>query len=153
MHTLQIYIGWIALSGSSLYIILYIIADVCCSVVKRCQKITIPLLSWDLQQEYLSCLLSSSYLFLAQSQFSSSEAGQAVGAVCGQRSSFSTILALPGKHGKNGAPGVPGPKGEAGVNGNRWRVGTSQPTGTSWCTRVRWQKWVRWQYWSTWYST
>ena len=53
--------------------------------------------------------------------------GEAAGAVCGQRSPFSTIQALPGKPGKNGAPGVPGPKGEAGVNGSD---GSPGPLGT-----------------------
>ena len=55
--------------------------------------------------------------------------GEAAGAVCGQRSSYPTILALPGKPGKNGAPGVPGPKGEPGVNGTDGEQGPVGPQG------------------------
>ena len=55
--------------------------------------------------------------------------GEAAGAVCGQRSPFSTIQALPGKPGKNGAPGVPGPKGEAGVDGTEGKQGPLGPQG------------------------
>ena len=52
--------------------------------------------------------------------------GEAAGAVCGQRSTYPTIQALPGKPGKNGAPGAPGPKGELGVDG---AVGPQGPVG------------------------
>ena len=52
--------------------------------------------------------------------------GEAAGAVCGQRSTYSSIQALPGKPGKNGAPGAPGPKGEPGVDGP---VGPQGPVG------------------------
>ena len=55
--------------------------------------------------------------------------GEAAGAVCGQRSSYPTILALPGKPGKNGAPGAPGPKGEPGVNGTDGEQGPVSPQG------------------------
>ena len=55
--------------------------------------------------------------------------GEAAGAVCGQRSPFSTIQALPGKPGKNGAPGLPGPKGEAGMNGTDGEQGPVGPQG------------------------
>ena len=55
--------------------------------------------------------------------------GEAAGAVCGQRSPFPTIQALPGKPGKNGAPGVPGPKGEAGMNGTDGEQGPVGPPG------------------------
>ena len=58
--------------------------------------------------------------------------GEAAGTVCGQRSPFTTIKALPGKPGKNGAPGVPGPKGEAGMNGTdgeQGPVGPQEPVG------------------------
>ena len=55
--------------------------------------------------------------------------GEAAGAVCGQRSPFSTIQALPGKPGKNGAPGVPGPKGETGMNGTDGEQGPLGPQG------------------------
>ena len=54
--------------------------------------------------------------------------GEAAG-VCGQRSPFSTIQALPGKPGKNGAPGAPGPKGEAGMNGTNGEQGPVGPQG------------------------
>ena len=50
--------------------------------------------------------------------------GEAAGAVCGQRSTYPTIQALPGKPGKNGAPGAPGPKGEPGVDGSPGPPGT-----------------------------
>ena len=53
--------------------------------------------------------------------------GEAAGAVCGQRSTYPTIQALPGKPGKNGAPGAPGPKGEPGVDGSD---GSPGPPGT-----------------------
>ena len=49
--------------------------------------------------------------------------GEAAGAVCGQRFTYPTIQALPGKPGKNGAPGAPGPKGEAGVDGTDGQQG------------------------------
>ena len=52
--------------------------------------------------------------------------GEAAGAVCGQRSPFSTIQPLHAKPGKNGAPGVPGPKGEVGMNGTE---GVQGPVG------------------------
>ena len=52
--------------------------------------------------------------------------GEAAGAVCGQRSTYPTIQALPGKPGKNGAPGAPGPKGEPGVDGTD---GEQRPVG------------------------
>ena len=55
--------------------------------------------------------------------------GEAAEAVCGRRSPFTTIQALPGKPGKNGAPGVPGPKGEAGVNGTDGDQGPVGPQG------------------------
>ena len=55
--------------------------------------------------------------------------GEAAGAVCGQRSPFPTIQALPGKPGRNGAPGVPGPKGEAGINGTEGEQGSIGPQG------------------------
>ena len=58
--------------------------------------------------------------------------GEAAGAVCGQRSPYPTILALPGKPGKNGAPGAPGPKGEPGVDGTdgeQGPVGAVGPQG------------------------
>ena len=55
--------------------------------------------------------------------------GEAAGAVCGQRSSFPTIQALPGKPGKNGVPGAPGPKGEAGVDGAQGPQGPVGPQG------------------------
>ena len=51
---------------------------------------------------------------------------EAAGAVCGQRFTYSSIQALPGKPGKNGAPGAPGPKGEPGVDGP---VGPPGPVG------------------------
>ena len=43
--------------------------------------------------------------------------GEAAGAVCGQRSPFSTIRALPGQPGKNETPSVPEPKGATRMNG------------------------------------
>ena len=43
--------------------------------------------------------------------------GEAAGAVCGQRSTYPTIQALPGKPCKNGAPGAAGLKGEPGEDG------------------------------------
>ena len=55
--------------------------------------------------------------------------GEAAGAVCGQRSPFSTIQALPGKPGKNGYPGVPGPKGEVGTSGTAGEQGPVGPQG------------------------
>ena len=55
--------------------------------------------------------------------------GEAAGAVCGQRSTYPTIQALPGKPGKNGAPGAPGPKGEAGVDGADGQQGPVGPVG------------------------
>ena len=55
--------------------------------------------------------------------------GEAAGVVCGQRSLFPMIQALPGKPGKNGAPGVPGPKGEAGMNGTDGEQGPVGPPG------------------------
>ena len=58
--------------------------------------------------------------------------GEAAGAVCGQRSAFPTIQALPGKPGKNGAPGALGPKGEVGVdgiNGGDGAAGPQRPIG------------------------
>ena len=55
--------------------------------------------------------------------------GEAAGAVCGQRSPFPTIQALPGKPGKNGAPGAPGPKGEVGMNGTNGEQGPVGPQG------------------------
>ena len=54
---------------------------------------------------------------------------EAVGTVCGQRSSFATIPALPGKPGHSGAPGIPGPKGEAGMNGTDGQQGPVGPQG------------------------
>ena len=56
--------------------------------------------------------------------------GEATGAVCGQRSTYPTIQALPGKPGKNGAPGAPGPKGEAGVDGADGEQGPVGPVGS-----------------------
>ena len=70
--------------------------------------------------KFLLVLASVTVLFLR---------GEAAGAVCGQRSPFSTIQALPGKPGKNGAPGVPGPKGEAGMNGTDGEQGPQGPQG------------------------
>ena len=55
--------------------------------------------------------------------------GEAAGAVCGQRSTYPTIQALPGKPGKNGAPGAPGLKGEAGVDGTDGEQGPVGPVG------------------------
>ena len=55
--------------------------------------------------------------------------GEAAGAVCGQRSAYPTIQALPGKPGKNGAPGAPGPKGEPGVDGTDGQQGPVGPVG------------------------
>ena len=55
--------------------------------------------------------------------------GEAAGAVCGQRSTYPTIQALPGKPGKNGAPGAPGLKGEPGVNGTDGEQGPVGPVG------------------------
>ena len=55
--------------------------------------------------------------------------GEAAGAVCGQRSPFPTIQALPGNPGKNEAPGVPGPKGEVGVDGINGVDGAAGPKG------------------------
>ena len=55
--------------------------------------------------------------------------GEAAGAVCGQRSTYPTIQALPGKPGKNGAPGAPGPKGEPGVDGTDGEQGPVGPVG------------------------
>ena len=55
--------------------------------------------------------------------------GEAAGAVCGQRSPYSTIQALPGKPGKNGAPGTPGPKGEPGEDGTDGEQGPIGPVG------------------------
>ncbi len=52
--------------------------------------------------------------------------GEAAGAVCGQRSPYPAILALPGK---NGAPGAPGPKGEPGVDGVSGPQGPVGPPG------------------------
>ena len=55
--------------------------------------------------------------------------GEAAGAVCGQRSPYPTIQALPGKPGKNGAPGAPGLKGEPGVDGADGEQGLVGPVG------------------------
>ena len=55
--------------------------------------------------------------------------GEAAGAVCGQRSSISTIPRLPGKPGENGAPGESGPKGEVGADGRNGSDGASGPQG------------------------
>ena len=55
--------------------------------------------------------------------------GGSAGAVCGQRSTYPTIQALPGKPGKNGAPGAPGPKGEPGVDGADGEQGPVGPVG------------------------
>ena len=52
--------------------------------------------------------------------------GEAAGAVCGQRSTYPTIQALPGKPGKKGAPG---PKGEPGVDGRDGEQGPVGPVG------------------------
>ena len=54
--------------------------------------------------------------------------GEIAGAVCGQRSTYLTIQALPGKPGKNGALGTPGPKGEVdGADGEQGPVGPVGP--------------------------
>ena len=55
--------------------------------------------------------------------------GEAAGAVCGQRSTYPTIQALPGKPGKNGVPGAPGSKGEPGVDGTDGEQGPVGPIG------------------------
>ena len=58
--------------------------------------------------------------------------GEAAQAVCGKRSSISTIQALPGKPGNNGAPGEPGLKGERGAdgrNGSDGAPGLQGPVG------------------------
>ena len=55
--------------------------------------------------------------------------GEAAGAVCGQRSLYPTIQALPGQPGKNGAPGAPGLKGEPGVDGADGEQGPVGPVG------------------------
>ena len=55
--------------------------------------------------------------------------GEAAGAVCGQRSTYPSIQALPGKPGKNGVPGAPGPKGEPGVDGIAGEQGPVGPVG------------------------
>ena len=55
--------------------------------------------------------------------------GEAAGAVCGQRSTYPTIQALPGKPGKNGARGAPGLKGEPGVDGTDGEQGPAGPVG------------------------
>ena len=55
--------------------------------------------------------------------------GEAAGAVCDQRSTYPTILALPGKPGKNGAPGAPGLQGEPGVDGTDGEQGPDGPQG------------------------
>ena len=58
--------------------------------------------------------------------------GEATQAVCGKRSSISTIQALPGKPGNNGAPGEPGLKGERGAdgrNGSDGAPGLQGPVG------------------------
>ena len=55
--------------------------------------------------------------------------GEAAGAVCGQRSTYRTIQALPGKPGKNGAPGEPGPKGRPGLDGTDGEQGPVGPQG------------------------
>ena len=55
--------------------------------------------------------------------------GEAAGAVCGQRSTYPSTQALPGRPGKNGAPGAPGPKGELGVNGTDGEQGPVGPVG------------------------
>ena len=55
--------------------------------------------------------------------------GEAAGVVCGQRSPYPTIQALPGKPGKNGAPGAPGLKGEPGVDGADGEQGLVGPVG------------------------
>ena len=55
--------------------------------------------------------------------------GEVAGAVCGQRSTYPTILALPGKPGKNGAPGAPGLQGEPGVDGRDGEQGPVGPVG------------------------
>ena len=64
--------------------------------------------------------------------------GEAAGAVCGQRSTYPTIQALPGKPGKNGVPGAPGPKGDGkqgpigvpGLDGRNGSDGSPGPPGT-----------------------
>ena len=68
-------------------------------------------------------------MYWAPSQSSPSEEKHAAGAVCGQRSTYPTIQALPGKPGKNGAPGAPGPKGEPGVDGTDGEQGPVGPVG------------------------
>ena len=55
--------------------------------------------------------------------------GEAAGAVCGQRSTYPIIQALPGKPGKNGAPGAPGLNGEPGVDGTDGEQGPVGPVG------------------------
>ena len=55
--------------------------------------------------------------------------GEAAGAVCGQRSSISTIPGLPGKPGENGPPGESGPKGEVGADGRNGSDGAPGPRG------------------------
>ena len=68
----------------------------------------------------LLVLTSTTILFLR---------GEAARDVCGQRSPFRTIEALPGKPGRNGAPGIPGHKGETGMNGTDGEQGPVGPQG------------------------
>ena len=74
-------------------------------------------------------MLFSKFLLVLGSLTVLSLRGEAAGAVCGQRSPYPTIQALPGKPGKNGAPGAPGPKGEQGVNGTDGEQGPVGPQG------------------------
>ena len=55
--------------------------------------------------------------------------GEAAGAVCGQRSPYAIIQALPGTPGRDGIPGTPGPKGEPGMNGTDGEQGPVGPIG------------------------
>ena len=74
-------------------------------------------------------MLAAKLLLLLGSITVLSLRGEAAGAVCGQRSTYPTIQALPGKPGKNGAPGAPGPKGEAGMDGTDGEQGPVGPDG------------------------
>ena len=74
-------------------------------------------------------MFAAKFLFLVGSLTVLSLRGEAAGAVCGQRSTYPTIQALPGKPGKNGAPGAPGLKGEPGVDGTDGEQGPVGPVG------------------------
>ena len=74
-------------------------------------------------------MLFTKFLLVLGSVTVLSPRGEAAGAVCGQRSTYPTILALPGKPGKNGAPGAPGLQGEPGVDGRDGEQGPVGPVG------------------------